>query len=224
MRPLAALSLACAFAQSIEAPQVGAMLDPSGSLRPVRGVAASFVIGPEIASGVLSAACSAELCLAKTDSHLGEAPAPPGPAIIGIDKRAAWVYFSTTGEFARWDRGVLTPLDWRVNGEVLSISPDGRIAVRRESGVWVVRPDGATLDSLPEATGPVLLLAEDVVFAAAGELVLQRADRSQARFPLSSIARIAPLGDGWVQVWAESQTYALDLRRPALYVLPETAP
>jgi hypothetical protein len=223
MKPLAALSLACAFAQSVEAPRVGAMLDRRGSLRPVHGVAASFVIGPETAGGVLSAACSADWCLAKTAGELAEAPAPPGPAVIGIDGRAAWVYFPATGEFAHWEDGVLTPLDWRVDGEVLSISPDARIAVRRASGVWVVSPDGATLDSLPEASGPVLLLADETVFAAGDELVLQRPDRSQARFALSGVARIATLGEGWAQVSAESGTYALDLRREALYVLPETA-
>ena len=38
---------ACAWAQSgIEVPAVGAMVDPSGALRPVEGVAGSFLLGP----------------------------------------------------------------------------------------------------------------------------------------------------------------------------------
>src|SRR6202030_4707980 len=79
---------ACAWAQSgIEVPAIGVIVDSSGALRQVQGVAGSYLLGPAGMPGVLSAACSEQLCLIKTDSKIisttGEADAPPGPAIFG---------------------------------------------------------------------------------------------------------------------------------------------
>jgi len=62
---------ACAWAQSrIEVPTLGAVVDSSGGLRPVQGVAGNFLLGPATVPGVLSAACSDQLCLAKTNSKI----------------------------------------------------------------------------------------------------------------------------------------------------------
>ncbi len=237
------------WAQSgdVALPRVGTILAGDGSLRPVYGVAGSFAVGQASATGVLGAACSQGLCVAMTESGLlvrggegepggagwepaaGHGPAPHGArgsAVIGLDGGSAWVYFSDTGAFAHWQDGVLMPLDWRVDGEVLSIAPDARIAVRRDGGVWIVRPEGGVLDALPEAAGAVLLLDDATVFAAGGEIVIQRADRSQRRFALGGIERITPMSDGWVQVTAGGSVYALRIvaGREALYVIPAGGP
>lgn len=225
---LVLVGAACAWAQSSEfrTPRVGTMLTADGSLRPVYGVAGSFLAGPVTARGILSAACSEKLCLAKTDAAIvsaeSEVAAPAGPAVISPDGDAAWLYFPAAREFARWENGSLTRLNWRVDGEVLSIAPGGRVAVRRSGSVWIVRADGSALDALPEATGSVLLLHDAVVFAAGDQIVIQRPDRSQVRFPLPGIRSLAQMSGGWVQISAGAAAYALHVEtgKEALYVLP----
>ena len=107
---------AWAWAQSgIEVPAVGAIVDSSRALRQVQGVAGSFLLGREAVTGVLSAACSERLCLAKTDSKVlsptGETDAPAGPAIFGLSGDEAIVFFPKPRVFARWRNDVLEPLD-----------------------------------------------------------------------------------------------------------------
>jgi hypothetical protein len=191
-------------AQDVATPSIGMMTDARGSLRPVYGVAGSFVVGEEAGTAM---------------------NAPPGGVVLGIDGDAAWIYFPHTARFARFTGGTLTDLDWHVDGEVLSIGPGPRIAVRRPSGVWIVRPDGAVVDALPDATGPVLLLENVAVFAATDEIVLQRADRSQLRLPLAGVRAIAPMSADWLQVSAATGEYALRITpgKEALYVLPAPA-
>jgi hypothetical protein len=96
------------------------------------------------------------------------------------------------------------------------------IAVRRSNGVWMVRPDGAALDALIAATGPVALWADGTVFASGEDVVIEARGRNPLRFPLRDAVRIAPLGDGWMQVSAAGGEYALriDAGKEGLYVLP----
>ena len=175
----------CAWAQSgIEVPAIGVIVDSSGALRPVQGVAGSFLLGPASMSGVVSAACSEQLCLAKTDSEIlsatGRTDSPPGPAILGFSGDNAIAFFPEPRTFARWNNDVLEPLDWVVNGEVLSVNAT-EIAVRRDGQVSIIHPDGSVVDSIPDATGPVLLLSKGVVFATKDEIVL-RQDDNEIRF------------------------------------------
>ena len=85
------LMTASAWAQ-IESPQIGAMLDVNGRARPVSGAPAAAVAGtPWFDGAVISLACSAEGCVAKTESALFTSAgryvvdAPPGAAIIALD-------------------------------------------------------------------------------------------------------------------------------------------
>src|SRR5438552_6044438 len=94
----------CAWSQSgIEAPSIGMVVDSLGSLRAVQGVAGNFLLGPPMATGVLSAACSEQLCLAKTDSTIlsptGQTDAPPGPAIFGLDRDIAVIFLPQSQSF-----------------------------------------------------------------------------------------------------------------------------
>jgi len=96
----------CAWSQSgIEVPSVGMIVDAAGNLRTVQGVAGNFLLGPAMASGVLSAACSEQLCLAKTNSKIlsatGEVDAPPGPAVFGLHGETAVIFFPESRAFAR---------------------------------------------------------------------------------------------------------------------------
>lgn len=222
-----------AGASGIEIPSLGTIVDSSGSLRPVEGVAGNFLLGPAILPGVLSAACSPQLCLAKTDSKIfspsGEADAPAGPAVFGLSGSDVVVFFPETRTFARWHDNTLDPLDWLVDGEVLSIrlnSEDAEIAVRRDGSVWMVRPDGALAGWIADTAGPVLLLAEGVLFATDDGVVLRRADWSEVRFALKGAETIAAMGPHYAAIRAGDSTYALrtDPGWEQLYVLPGSAP
>jgi hypothetical protein len=179
--------------------------------------------------GVLSAACSERLCLAKTDSKIvsaaGETDAPPGPAIFGVDGDQAVAFFPESQLFARWHENTLDPLDWTTDGEVLSIrvSADATdIAVRRDGSVWIVHPDGSVVDWIADTSGPVLLLREGVLFATPEELVFRHPDASEVRFALSSAQSISAMGPHYDAIRAGDATYALrtESGREQLFLLP----
>jgi hypothetical protein len=226
------LCTGCVLAQSgIEVPGIGVIVDSSGALRQVQGMAGSFLLGPASMPGVLSAACSEQWCLAKTDSKIisatGETDAPPGPAIFALRGDEAIVFFPEPRVFARWHNDVIEPLDWVVEGEVLSIRLT-EIAVRRDEQVWIVHPDGSVVDTIPGASGPVLLLPKGVVFATEDEIILRQGD-SEVRFELADAQIITAMGAHYAAIYAGGtggSVYALriDPGREALYRLPGSAP
>jgi hypothetical protein len=209
-----------AWSQSgIEVPSVGLIVDPSGSLRSVQGVAGNFMLGQAVATGVLSAACSERLCLAKTNlkilSATGQVDAPPGPAIFGFDGDHAIVFFAESRAFARWNKDQLDPLDWAGEGEVLSIrvSDEGlEVALRRD---WA----GVT-------NGSVLLLKDGVLFATEDELILRRRDASETRFELTGAESISAMGPHYAAIRAGAMTFALrlDPGHEQLFLLPGSTP
>jgi hypothetical protein len=223
-RALLIFVASCAWSQSgIEVPSVGIIVDSLGSLRAVQGVAGNFLLGPTIAMGVLSAACSDQLCLAKTDSKIlsatGQVDAPPGPSVFGLDRDTAVVFFPQSQTFARWRENTLEPLDWTVDSnvdvEVLSIRIAGdkiEFALRRD---WA----GVT-------NGPVLLLKEGVLFATADELVFRHGDGSEARFNLASAETITSMGSHYAAIHSGSLTYLLRLEpgHEQLFLLPGSVP
>jgi len=218
-----------AWAQSgIEVPAVGAIVDSSGALRQVQGVAGSFLLGPASMPGVLSAACTEQLCLAKTDSKIisatGETDAPPGPAIFGLSGDEAIVFFPEPRTFARWHADTLELLDWVVEGEVLSIRRK-ETAVRRDGQVSIVHPDGTVVDSIADATGPLLLLPKGVVFATKDEIVLRQGN-SEVRFELAGSVSITAMGPRYAAIRTSAAVYALriDPGRESLFLLPGSAP
>ena len=168
------------------------------------------------------------MCLAKTDSKIlsatGETDAPPGPAIFGLSGDDAIVFFPEAHTFARWHNDVLEPLDWEIDGEILSIRAT-QIAVRRNGNVSIVRPDDSTIDSIPDASGPVLLLPKGVVFATKDEIVL-RQDDSEVRFELAGAESITAMGARYVAIRAGGAIYALriDPGRERLFLLPGNTP
>ncbi len=219
----------CAWAQSgIEVPSIGTIVDSTGALRQVQGVAGSFLLGPIELSGVLSAACSKRLCLAKTDSKIlsatGETDAPSGPAIFDLGDKEAIIFFPEPHTFARWRNDSLEPLDWVVEDEILSITVK-KIAVRSNEETSIVQSDGSVVDSIPEATGPVLLLPKGIVFATKDEIVL-RQDDTEVRYALANARSITPMGPPYVAIYVADAIYALrtDQGRESLFLLPGTTP
>jgi len=219
-RALLLLIASCAWSQSgIEVPSVGLIVDPSGSLRAVQGVAGSFLLGPAVATGVLSGACSEQLCLAKTDSKIlsatGQVDAPPGHAVFGFDRDTAVIFFSQSQTFARWRDNALESLEWTVDDDVLSIRVGDNgieVALRRD---WA----GVT-------NGPVLLLKEGVLFATGDELVLRRPDTSDMRFELTGAESVSAMGPHYAAIRAGAVTFVLRLDRghEQLFLLPGNAP
>jgi len=210
----------CAWSQSgIEVPSVGMIVDAAGNLRTVQGVAGNFLLGPAMASGVLSAACSEQLCLAKTNSKIlsatGEVDAPPGPAVFGWHGETAVIFFPESRAFARWSDNTLQPFDWTVEGEVLSIhlgDDSIEIALRTD---WAAETDGA-----------VLLLPKGVLFATQEELILRRAGRSELRFELAGAEAITPMGPNYSAIRAGAAIYALRTEpgHEQLFLLPGGSP
>jgi len=224
----------CAFAQTrLDTPQLGMMLDRGGALRPVKGVAASVMLGDAVLRDAVSFACGRERCLVKTAHAVVDgdrsAEAPRGNAVFGD----SLVYFVETKQLARWRDGKLDPIAVTVEEEVVSLREAGEgavdFAVRREEGITILRVrigDGQTelLDVLPEAIGPVMLLRDGVVLATRDELVLRRGDGTENRFPVAGAERMFALGENLVQIVASDRVFALRVERGRefLFQLPET--
>lgn len=218
----------CAWAQSgIDRPRLGKMLDSSGSVRTVYGIAASVSLGDAEITGVLSSACSKKFCLAKTDTSIvsafGSADAPAGPALFAFDADTAFVWFPQSRQLAQWQNGVLTPIDSSIEGDVLSIRASAgsvELAVRRESGEWIVKPDGSVVDSLPRAAGPVMLIPGGVVYATRDEIVIR-----DLRIPLKRVTAFSQMSAGYLEVRAGGVDYALRVEkgRETLFQLPGVA-
>lgn len=227
----ATLLLAAALSVSAQnRPFLGQMIDHEQLLRPLYGAGGSFRAGPPVAARVLSAACSLTLCLAKTESAIVSAastiPAPPGDAKIALDALGATLYFPQTGQFARWQSGALTPLNLVTGDSVLAMAMRASgltLAVLRSGVVWLTAADGTILDSLPAATGAVLLLPNSTIYVASDSLVLRGSDGSELRFPAPGVTALFAIGDGYVEAVTPSTLYTLRTvaGREQLLQLPE---
>jgi hypothetical protein len=222
------LMSACSWAQ-IQHPSIGVMLDEGGSSRPVTGAPAAAILGePIFKEAAISLACSAGLCLAKTESALlsstGDAwDAPPGAALIAFNGAAAYVYFVETRRLARWSQGSLDPIDFAPDGDVLSLraSPDGfEYAIGRDDGIWVGDRN------LGAANAILLLDGGGALLAADGQVRLLKPDGSEMDFAVvgaeSFIGGLVRMSERYVQVITASGMWALDLEPGSeqIYVLP----
>jgi hypothetical protein len=146
------------------------------------------------------------MCLMKLDSALasftGSAEpiaidAPAGPALFWFEGsstgQSALVYFPRSRQLARWRNGQLSPIDFDITGEILSIgeAADGTLqfAVRNLAGTWIMRSGDVIVESLQGSASalPVLLLHGGVLFATGDELILRRPDQSELVFELGHI-------------------------------------
>jgi hypothetical protein len=226
MKILSAFAICtCAWAQTgIDRPQVGKMLDASGTVRTVYGIAASVTLGDPEMIGVVSQACSKTYCLAKTETSIastaGSANAPTGPALFAFDGDAAFLWFPQSRQLAHWQNGLITLIDSAIYGEVLSIRASAgsvEFAVRRKSGEWIVKLDESVVDSLPRSTGPVMLIPGGVVYATREEIVIR-----DLRIPLEHVTSFSQMSTSYLQVHAGQIEYVLrvDPGRETLFQLP----
>jgi hypothetical protein len=222
---------------SIAPPELGFVADAARALRPVYGVAGSFVLGPAVAGGVSNAAFSGSLGLLKTDSSLaafdargallGSTPAPAGSALFAFaaDGTAALAYLSAGAQLVEWSGAQFAtiPLDPQPDGDVIAIGfPSATAAVlivERERGIWELNISlnggGETSqDALPGIHAPVLPLASDgLLYTDHGVAVIRRGDGSQVRLPgpLPRQFSLQQLGRDWVEL--------SDLQGPARFAI-----
>ena len=210
------------------------MIDASGGLREVRGIAGAFVVSDPRTNDVLSSACGADLCLSKTESHLisdrTTVDAPPGPALLAIDGSNAFLYFPSTKQFAQWVDETLVPLEATIDGEAIAVGADAahrlQAAVRRPDGVWIVDERGNALRFVHSLARAVLLFGGDTLFTEENRVVLRRADGAEFVFDIPNPGALFPIGEHWSGVRAGAILYAIRTEpgREQLYELPEPAP
>ena len=228
---LFSLMTVCAWGQ-IESPQIGVMLDVNGRARPVSGVPAAAVAGtPWFDGAVISLACSAEGCVAKTESALFTpagvvVDAPPGAAIIALDSTspgAAYVYFVESGKLARWTGSQLVPMDFAPGGDVLSlraVAGGFEYAVERDGEIWI----GGK--SLGAANSVLLLDGGGVLLANGGQVRLLRPDGTELDFAVgpaeSFVGGFIRMSDQYVQVITDAGMWALDIEpgHEQIFLLP----
>ncbi len=102
----------------------------------------------------------------------------------------------------------------KFDGLVLSmrITSEGTvIAVRRDSGVWIVTPYCTVIDSIPaEAFGAVLLLDAGAAYVSGTDVVVRNGDGSEARFAVPSAPQaLFRMGANWVEIVTTAANYAL---------------
>src|SRR5579863_10157501 len=200
---------ACAWGQ-IESPQIGVMLDVNGRARPVSGAPAAAMAGtPWFDGAVISLACSAQGCVAKTESALFTSAgvvvdAPPGAAIIALDPispGAAYVYFVESGTLARWTGSRLVPVDFAPGGDVLSlraIAGGFEYAVEHDGEIWIGGTNLGVANSILLLDGGGALLASD------GQVRMLRPDGTELDFAVtggaSFVGGFIRMSDQYVQV------------------------
>jgi hypothetical protein len=166
----------------IERPQLGLMLDANGAVRPVYGAAGSATLGDPVLTGVLSFACSARLCLMKTEAAIiasdgTSVAAPTGPAIFAMHGASAYIYFSDTQQWARWRNG---QLEW------IDLMPSEAVS-----------------------TCTVMLLEDGTITATADHIALVRGDGSELDFAVAGVRQFFAMGKGYVQAVSDAGMWIL---------------
>lgn len=225
------LMTVCAWGQ-IESPQIGVMLDVNGRARPVTGSPAAAAVGTAWFDGaVISLACSAQGCVAKTEYALFTpagvvAGAPPGAAIIALDAAspgAAYVYFVASGKLARWTGSQLVPMDFTPGGDVLSlraVAGGFEYAVQRDGEIWIGGKSLGTANCVLLLDGGGVLLASD------GQVRLLRSDGTELDFAVtgggSFVGGFVRMSDQYVQVITDFGMWALDIEpgHEQIFLLP----
>ncbi len=235
---IATCALAWAQNGGVNPPQMGLMVDGFERARPVFGVSGSVTLGDPVASAVLASACSDSWCVLKTWTALMiagvETKAPPGPAFLAIDGQTILLYFPRLGQLARWQAGNLQPVPLNVTGTIAALRSTAGVAqfaVERNGATWIVDSNDQVLDSLPAASGPVLLPPAGAIYTDGDDVVLRRRDGSDLRFPVPGVQSFSAMslsssGANYVEIRSLTASYALriDLGHERIFELPEPLP
>jgi len=226
---LTLISLSMLAAQpALRPPQMGFASVSDGTLRPVYGVAGNFVLGPSVATTVLSQAFSGSLGLLKTDTTLkafdaqghvlGTSDAAPGPALFAFspDGVTALAYIATSNTLMEWSRNSFATVPIRPETSAYDLviaiafpnAFEASLIVQRNTAIWQVqlpftRAKVVSQKPLAGVTAPVLALSSgDLVFTNAQGLMLRHPDGSDVHIPgpLPSNFSLQQMGAEWVQL------------------------
>jgi hypothetical protein len=238
-----AMLLGCATAwgqPGLAPPRMGYALQADGSVRPVVGTSANFLLGDALVKEAISAASSGKQTLVKKAEELwlldaeGQRiqswPAPHGKIHMAFTRQgeAAAVYFVETRELARVEGGELTPVPFEA--EVVSMAAPRRgavtLLVRRGEELWQTSVQTASGEIreehlLPGVGGPALLRSDGtLIYMAAGELVVRQKDATEKHVEVdATVLGIEELGGSWVALHVKREG-ATGERRMALHVKP----
>jgi hypothetical protein len=247
-----ALLAGAAAAGELRAPLVGYLSGGSGELRPVVGVAGSFIVREPILGKVRAAAFAGnfgvvdtgeELLLVDTDLEvLGRASLPATASHLGVarDGRLGVAYLPDTEELCRLEPGREAGLS------CVAVAPGGKVqalglgagrtvllATEHGSQLWLAEVDlrtGRTLREslLPGVTAPLWLLGADrVLYRQDGEIVLRLPGGAETRIVAPAPAEgFEAMGEGWVRLRsAGGGIWALRVTggELELFCLPESA-
>jgi hypothetical protein len=230
MTKIAALFLASAgaWAQSaIAPPQLGFVEDSARSLRPAYGLAGNFILGPAIASKIVSEAFSGSLGLLKTDSSLAafdsqgkllaSMDAPAGPAFFAFSPSGvtALAYIVSSNALVEWRGSSFAPLasleEIRADAVLAIAFPtpfEASLIVQRKDTIWELNfPLGAvgtvSQNALTGVRAPLLALPSgDIVYSDAKGIFVRRADASEVHIAaaLPASFSLQQMDQDWVQL------------------------
>jgi hypothetical protein len=231
MTKIAALFLASAgaWAQSaIAPPHLGFVEDSAHALRPAYGLAGNFILGPSIASEIVSEAFSGSIGLLKTDSSLAafdsqgkllaSMDAPPGPALFAFSPSGvtALAYIASGNALVEWRGSTFAPLAFRYEevraDAVLAIAfptPfEASLIVQRKDTIWELNfPLGAvgtaSQNALIGVHAPLLALPSgDLVYTGAIGIVVRRPDASEVHIAaaLPASFSLQQMDQDWLQL------------------------
>lgn len=202
-----------AFSQhAIAPPRLGFVADGSRTLRPLYGMAGSFILGPAVRGAVVSQAFSGSLGLLKTNlflaaydpqgQPLGSVPlgsinVSRGPALFAFspDGTAALAYVASSDALYEWKGGAFSrswvrPVDGRVLAIAFPAAFEAALIVERSAGdIWEIRePLGGlgTLSeqALPGVHAPLLALSSgDLVYPGVGGIVVRHPTGAEVHIP-----------------------------------------
>lgn len=241
-----------AFSQhAIAPPRLGFIADGSHGLRPLYGMAGSFILGPAVRGAVVSQAFSGSLGLLRTDlflaafdpqgRSLGSIDVSRGPALFAFspDGTAALAYVASSDALYEWKGGAFSrswvrPVDGRVLAIAFPAAFEAALIVERSAGdIWEIRePLGGlgTLSeqALPGVHAPLLALSSgDLVYPGVGGIVVRHPTGAEVHIPatLPVSFSLQQMNRDWVELAGRATKAHFAIRttpaREGIYQLPE---
>jgi len=223
------LMLPSAWAQpAIAPPLLGFLEDSASALRPAYGVSGNFILGPPVASKIVSVAFSGSIGMLKTDSSLAAFDSTGkllasldtayGPALFAFSPAGttALVFIASTNQLVEWRGSTFAPLEFHdqevAASAVLAIAfptPfEASLIVQRKDTVWEVEvPLGAagigSQKALMGVRAPVLALPSgQLVYRDAAGIVVRSPDGPDVHIA-ASLPRsfsLQQMNQDWVQL------------------------
>jgi len=122
--------------------------------------------------------------------------------------------------------GQIQPLALNVTGDIVALRSSAGVAqfaVRRSGATWIVDSNNQVMDSLPSASGPVMLAGTVTTYTDGEHVVLRRTDGSELRFSVPGAESFRAMAASYVQIRAGRMSYALriDPGHERMFQLPE---